>query len=186
MKPVMGLAVATALLVAVGMVGGAEAQQSAPSQGPWGDTGSGYMMGPGMMGANGMMNNGTMGSWMMGWDGHGSSMCAMMTSHIEGRFAYLKTELKITDAQSSLWNAYASAMRNNSQAMATHCTAMMSQASSTGVNVLDRLDQHEQFMAAQLEALRATNKALKPLYDSFSDTQKQTANQILGGPMGMM
>src|SRR4051812_26213619 len=32
-------------------------------------------------------------------------------SHIEGRLAFLKTELKITDAQSAQWNALAGLMR---------------------------------------------------------------------------
>ena len=41
-------------------------------------------------------------------------------------------------------------------------------------------------MAAQLDALRAMNKTLKPLYAALSDTQKQAANQFIWGPMGMM
>jgi hypothetical protein len=41
-------------------------------------------------------------------------------------------------------------------------------------------------MAAQLEAMRTMNKALKPLYAALSDSQKQTANLILWSPMGMM
>jgi hypothetical protein len=41
----------------------------------------------------------------------------MMTEHIEGRLAFLKTELKITDAQLPLWNAFAQAMRDNATAM---------------------------------------------------------------------
>src|SRR5215470_8320624 len=35
----------------------------------------------------------------------------MMAKHIEGRLAFLKTELKITDAQLSHWNAFAQAVR---------------------------------------------------------------------------
>ena len=34
-------------------------------------------------------------------------MCAAMAGHVEGRLAYLKAELKITDAQEPLWKAYA-------------------------------------------------------------------------------
>ncbi len=147
------------------------------------------------MGPNGMMSDGTMGPWMMGqngtmpimgWNGQDASMCTMMTGHVEGRLAYLKTELKITDAQASLWNAYAGAARQNAQAMTVRCTAMMSQAKSTGLSLPDRLDQHEQFIALQLDALRAMNKTLKPLYAALNDTQKQAANQFIWGPMGMM
>src|SRR5689334_18602938 len=37
--------------------------------------------------------------------------------HIEGRIAYLKTELKVTDAQQPLFDAVANAMRDNVKAM---------------------------------------------------------------------
>ncbi|HXQ50739.1 MAG TPA: Spy/CpxP family protein refolding chaperone [Stellaceae bacterium] len=176
MKSIKSVAVGAALLTMAGMVGAVEAQQSGTPQNQRGAWGSGYMMGPGMMGPNGMM----------GWTGPRAAMCGMMTSHIEGRLAFLKTELNITDAQASLWNAYAGAARDNAQAMATHCTATMSPAGSSALSLPDRLDQHERFMAAQLDALRATNKTLKPLYAALSDSQKQTADQFLGGPMGMM
>jgi hypothetical protein len=41
----------------------------------------------------------------------------MMASHIDGSLAFLKTELKITDAQLPLWDAFARAMRDNVSAM---------------------------------------------------------------------
>jgi hypothetical protein len=50
-----------------------------------------------------------------------------MAGHVEGRIAFLKTELKITDAQEPLWNAVADAMRANAKEMAEmpHGMAMM-------------------------------------------------------------
>jgi hypothetical protein len=57
---------------------------------------------------------------MMGQNG-----MAMMAKHIEGRLAFLKTELKITDAQLPLWNAFAQALRDNATAMQTMPHAMM-------------------------------------------------------------
>jgi hypothetical protein len=36
-----------------------------------------------------------------------------MSDHIEGRLAFVKTELKITQAQLPLWNAFAAASRTN-------------------------------------------------------------------------
>jgi hypothetical protein len=180
MKSVKVLALAAAIFAAAAMLGGVDAQQTVPQQGP------GYMMGPWMMGPNGMMNKGTVGPWMMGWNGQDSYMCTVMTGHIEGRLAYLKTELKITDAQVSLWDAYAGAARENAQSMQERCTAMIGQAGSAGLSLPDRLDQHEQFMAAQLDTVRAMNKTLKPLYAALDETQKQAANQLIWGPMGMM
>ena len=57
---------------------------------------------------------------------------------------------------------------------------------SQALSLPDRLDLHEQLMAARLDALRTINKALKPLYASFDDAQTWTADQLFWGPMGMM
>lgn len=150
----------------------------------------GSMMGHGMSGEVGsMMGHPGMGKGMMQGMGGArgdASMCARMTSHIEGRLAFLKAELKITPEQESLWNDYAASVRDNAQAMTTRCASMMSEGGKNETNLPDRLDAHEQFMAAQLDALRATSKALKPLYAALSDTQKQVANQLIRGSMGMM
>jgi len=178
MKPIRIFAAAA--LTVVGMVGGASAQDQASQQGP----APGSMMGN--WGPRGMMGNGFMGPGMMGWGGSGPAMCTAMAGHIDGRLAYLKAELKITEAEEPLWKSYAAAAHDNSNAMLAHCTTMMSQRGASKVSLPDRLDQHEQFMTAQLDALRAMNKALKPLYAAFSDTQKQAADQLFWGPMGMM
>ena len=174
------VAAAVAMLAITSFTGIAEAQQSASPQ----DQSSGWNGGSWMR--RWMMGNRGVGPSMMGWNDHGSYLCTMMTGHIEGRLAYLKTELGINDAQASLWDAYASAARENAQTMVAHCNAMVGQAGAAGSNLPDRLDQHEQLMAAQLEALRTMDKALKPLYAAFSDTQKKTADQLFWGPMGMM
>jgi len=41
----------------------------------------------------------------------------MPSEHVEGRIAFLKTELKITDAQLPQWNAFADALRNSAGQM---------------------------------------------------------------------
>jgi hypothetical protein len=179
--------VAVALLATAGTIGTAGAQESTAPQGPSDDAGGGYMMGPWMMNPQGMMSYGNMGQGsMMGGNGRGAWHCAAMGSHVDGRIAYVKAELKITDAQESLWQAYAGALRDSAQSMVAHCTAMMGPDRTTALSLPDRLDQHEQFMAAQLDALRAMNKAVKPLYAALSATQKQAADQMFWGPMGMM
>ncbi|HEV2188358.1 MAG TPA: Spy/CpxP family protein refolding chaperone [Stellaceae bacterium] len=144
-----------------------------------------WWMGPGMMGTYGM-GPGMMGRWMMGAGGSLQAMCNAMTGHIEGRLAYINAELKITEAQEPLWKAYEAAARDNGNTMLAHCTAMMGQRGTSTASLPDRLDQHEQLMAAQLEAVRAMNKALKPLYGVLSDAQKKTADELFWGPMGMM
>lgn len=188
MKSIITSAVAV-LMITTAMIGTVAAQDR-PPQGPWrgpmmgqwgprGTAEYGYM-GPGMMGYVGM------GPWMIGQGGSGSAICSAMASHIEGRLAYIKTELTITAAQESLWDNYASAARDSGNTMLARCTTMMNESNTSTVSVPDRLDQNEQLLAAQLDAVRAMNKSLKPLYGSLSDSQKQHADQILLGPMGMM
>jgi LTXXQ motif family protein len=175
---------AAALAIAISSVGAAGAQDQ-PQQAPW----SGPMMGtwgPGGMMGYGMMGYGNMGPWLMGRGGANPAACTGMVGHIDGRLAYIKAELKITATQEPLWETYASAARDNANTMLAHCTAMMSQRGTSTVSLPDRLDQHEQFMAAQLDVVRAMNKALKPLYAALSDSQKKSADQLFWGPMGMM
>ena len=166
--------------------GGAMMGDQSKGGGMMGDQSKGGAMGQGMMGGS-MMGHSGMGMMqgMGGTPGHGS-MCTAMTSHIEGRLAFLKAEIKITPEQESLWNDYATAVRANAQAMTTRCASMMGQAGAKEASLPDRLDVREQFMAAQLDALRATSKALKPLYAALSDAQKQVADQLIRGMTGMM
>ncbi len=162
-------------------VGSDQAPGYGPMMGGWGRG----MMGDGGMGP-GMMSEGGMGPWMMGSGGFGPQMCTAMASHADGRLAYLKAELKITAAQEPLWKAYAAAARDNANGMLDRCTTMMNPKGAAGLSLPDRLDLHEQFMAAQLDSLRAMNKALKPLYAALSEDQKKAADQLFWGPMGMM
>lgn len=175
MKSILALAGAGFLLVAPLTIPVYAADQQSP---PRPMMGGEMMGGPGMAGGPGMMGGGMMAMHQ--------AMCAMMTSHIEGRLAYIKAELKITDAQEALWQAYAAAARDNVKAMGAHCAAMMSDRHAAALSLPDRLDQHEKMMATQLDALRATTKSLKPLYDALSGDQKKTADQLIWGPMGMM
>jgi len=108
-----------------------------------------------------------------------------MAGHVEGRIAFLKTELKITDAQQPLWNPVADAIRANAKDMAEVMPMMRStmQPSST---LPDKLAAREKVMTAHLEALRKLKAAVEPLYAALSDDQKKTADQLMIGPMGMM
>ena len=73
---------------------GTPAAQGMPMESMPGSSGGMPMMGERQMGGMPMMG---MMQMMMG----------SMADHVEGRIAFLKTELKITDAQQPLWNAAA-------------------------------------------------------------------------------
>ena len=134
----------------------------------------GAMAGPGGMPMIGMMR------MMMGPDGMG-----MMAGHVEGRLAFLKTELKITDAQLPLWNAVADAIRANAKSMSEMMSGGMMGSSQTAT-LPEKLALREKMMTAHLEALRKFKAAVDPLYAALSTEQKKTADELVMGPMGMM
>jgi len=109
-------------------------------------------------------------------------MMGMMTGHIEGRLAFLKTELKITDVQESKWNVFADAVRANAKAMMGMREGMM-QARGGALPV--RLERIEKAMTLCQESLRTIKAAVEPLYASFSDEQKRAADQLMVSPMGL-
>jgi LTXXQ motif family protein len=178
MKSIKIVASAT-LLMTMAMTGTASPQNQLAQQGGTYPGGMMGFMGPGTMEHDG-------GSGMMRWGASGSAMCSAMAGHIDGRLAYVKAELKITDAQESLWNSYAAAARDSANTMVARCTTMIARHGGSAASLPDRLDQNEQLMAAQLDAVRATNKALKRLYAALDESQKQTADPLFWGPMGMM
>jgi TolA-binding protein len=118
----------------------------------------------------------------------GDTMSMMgMADHVEGRIAFLKAELKITDAQLSQWNTFADTIRSNAQRIGEMRGTMM-QGGMMGQTATapDRLDRMEKMMTAMVEAVRSAKAALGPLYAVLSDEQKKMADTLLHGPMGMM
>ena len=105
---------------------------------------------------------------------------------IEGRIAFLRTELKITDAQAPAWDVFADSLRANAKALGELRMSMMSQAGSGSDALVDRLTWQEKWLSARLEATRAMKSALTDLVGTFSDEQKKTADEVLAPNMGMM
>jgi len=108
--------------------------------------------------------------------------------HIEGRIAFLRFELNITEAQASAWNAFADAMRTNAKKLAEVRASMMPQPDAgqqQAPTVAERLDQQERGLLARLEGTRALKSAVTNLYGTLSEDQKKTANELLAPQMGM-
>ena len=130
------------------------------------------------------------GSWtpMMGGPVHMGMMRMMgMADHVEGRIAFLKAELKITEAQMPQWNAFADVLRENARRMSVLPTTMSGifGQDSASVSAPDRLNRMEQMISIMLEAVKGTKAALAPLYAVFTEEQKKVADQLIRGPMGM-
>jgi hypothetical protein len=196
-----GLAVAAAAFPAMAQ----QDQQQAPMMGPGGQGG---MMGPGGqggMGPGGMMGRGgTMGHDMAGQDmggcpmmgdmmgfgrrgmkqgmGHGAMMHSVPM--MEGRLAYIKADLEITDAQTPAWDAYAGAVRAQHATMETMHADMMKAKESGGV--LERMDARIKTMESKVASLKALKPVTEALYTQLTDEQKKKADQLLGGRCGMM
>jgi len=162
-----------------------DAEQGAPQAGM--EMMDGGKMGPGMMG-QGMGRGGMMG--MMG------GACPMMgpmmgmmaregsaPSFVEGRIAFIKAELVITDSQKDVWDAYASALRKNIESMQQMRTTMM--GTTQPANPVERLDLHISTMDSRLQSLKEVKPALATLYAALSEDQKKKADSLLTG-MGCM
>jgi periplasmic protein CpxP/Spy len=100
-------------------------------------------------------------------------------SHIEGRLAFLRTELKITDAQLPQWNAFAAVMRQNDEARQERFRQRRA-AGDKPMNAVERLEARERFSETQADNLKRTLAAFRPLYDVLSADQKQVADELFG------
>ena len=143
--------------------------------------GAGGMMSGGMMGGDmgrmmTMMHGGMMAGGMMG---------DMPLKHVEGRLAFLKTELKITPAQEPQWTKFAEVIRNAAKNAQATKPPMMQGGMKTSP-APERLAHYEKTLTARLETIRALKAAVDPLYASLSDDQKKLADELLMGPMGVM
>ena len=100
--------------------------------------------------------------------------------HIEGRIAFLYTELKITPAQQAEWDRVAAAMRANDQDMHKAFESMRANRGTTPPNAVQRLEFKAQFGTLRNQADQRFLEAFKPLYASLSTDQKQAADEMFG------
>jgi hypothetical protein len=183
------------------------AQSSAPATAPLAAAptsgmGPSGMVG-GMYGPQGMMSMMNMAHMMamVGQTGPGT-MGAMQCEvgmgtidHVEGWLAFLRTELKITDAQSQVWNEFGDAIRMNAEKLGeVRKTIMMPQTTGGQMwapTLVQKLDYQERWLTARLEGIRAIKTTYDHLYGALSDEQKKAAEGLLAphvgvGTLGMM
>lgn len=140
--------------------------------------------------------------------GQGGGMMPMMNPyhHVEGRLAFIRAELAISEAQTPQWNAFADAFRASAKRMADLMGGMsgsmpgpgmmgsgpvmgpgmmMSSPPGSGATLPERIDRAEQRLAASLDALRGMRGPTVQLYAVLSEDQKRIADQLIHGPMGL-
>ena len=129
-----------------------------------------------MMGERGWgMSSG--GPWDRGSDG--------MLDRVEGRLAFIKTELKITEAQANAWSQLADTIRT----AAKHHNERMKAAFSReerAKTLPERLEVQEQLVSARLDEIKQIKGSLTNLYAVLSDAQKKEADDIILPMSGMM
>jgi hypothetical protein len=154
------------------------AQTSEPGTG-------GGMMGGGGQGMMGQGNQAMMGGGMRcpGGMGHGMMGQGDLKAMVEGRLAYVKTALGVTDGEGAAWKAYEDAARANVQSMQAAHQAMMT-ARQSG-SAIDRMQAHIGMMQARLDALKALQPATEALYKALTPEQQKKADMLLSMGGGM-
>ncbi|MDR3532285.1 MAG: Spy/CpxP family protein refolding chaperone [Rhodopila sp.] len=142
---------------------------------------------PGMMGGNMqpmMMRMMQVMRDRMANEEMGGPMGMMHFDHIEGRIAFLRAELGITEAQQAQWDAFADALRAQASTMRTMRERMM----QGGMQETwpDLLSREEQMLAARVDALKAIEGPARALYAALAPEQQKKANELLAHPIGGM
>jgi protein CpxP len=107
------------------------------------------------------------------------AMGRMMPGQIvDGRIAFLKTELKITPAQETQWQQVEAAMRENAKNLDQSIST--ARQNRSGMDAVQRLELREQFAKMRADNDARLLTAFKPLYASLSPEQQQMANQLIG------
>jgi periplasmic protein CpxP/Spy len=107
-------------------------------------------------------------------------MCDDIDARANGRLAYLETRLAITAQQRDAWTAFANAARAATGPIKQACAAPR----PTGaLDMAQRMELMERFMAAGLEALRAVRPAVVTLNAALTEEQRTRFNNLFDGRM---
>ncbi len=104
---------------------------------------------------------------------------------VEARLAYIKTALQITPAQTTQWNAFADVVRKQAKARDAKITEMRAKweqhkEGDAKPDLLTMMEHRQKMLTDASANMGDYIAALKPLYASLSDSQKEIAPQVLG------
>ena len=100
-----------------------------------------------------------------------------LDARVEGRLAYAKALLGITDSEAAAWKAYEDVSRANVQSLRAAHQAMMT-AEQSG-SPIDRMQAQTGMMQAQLDARKALQPATEALYKALTPEQRDRADAVL-------
>ncbi len=130
-----------------------------------------------------MHGRGGGGHMMMGQGGGG-----WMFERIDGRLAFLKTELKITEKQSASWKTLAETIRITSESHRDMMRSRMEERRSGEFfkkPLPERLAYQQTHLEARLEQVKSVAEAVDKLYAVLDEGQKKAADEIVLPMMGM-
>jgi hypothetical protein len=145
---------------------------------------------PGMAGAGAGMMGGDMGRMMQQMMQSRMAAASMQPfRRIDGQLAYLRAELRITDAQVPPWNAFADAVRAQGDRLRQATQQAMGTAAGPGT-APQQMERRIALLFAHMEAMRAVSAAATPLYAALSEEQRRAADELMaehlrGMRMGM-
>jgi periplasmic protein CpxP/Spy len=109
---------------------------------------------------------------------HHNKMPRMLPGQlVDGRIAFLRTELKITPAQEADWRQVAAAMRQNADALDQQITT--TRQHHPNMDAIQRLTLRGEFAKLRADNDARLLTALKPLYASLTPQQQQMANALM-------
>lgn len=114
---------------------------------------------------------------------HGHQQRLTATDLVEARLAYVRTALKITEAQQSQWNAFADVLRNQAKQRDQWRESRRAEAAQRPAGqrftAIDRLERRQKMMTISSQRLAEVVAAAKPLYAALSPEQQQLADELI-------
>lgn len=119
---------------------------------------------------------------------HGKQAFSLPGERVEARLAYIKTALKITDAQQTQWDNFAGVMRKQAKdadaRIQERRAKMAANTERKRPTAIERLERQQAFMATASARIGERLTVQKPLYAALSPEQQQIADKVLAGPGG--
>jgi len=113
----------------------------------------------------------------------GQRASRLPSERAEARLAYLKTALKITDAQQPQWDTFADTLRKQAREADQRVQALRTEAAGrekgARPTAIERMERGQARLALASARLNETLAAAKPLYAALSPEQQKIADELL-------
>ncbi len=114
---------------------------------------------------------------------HGNQAFSLPGERVEAQLAYIRTALKITDAQQAQWDDFAGVMRKHAQNADERIKAWRAKSAKPEERrhqtVIERLEHRQARLASAVAQMTERLAVEKPLYSALSPEQQQIADQVL-------